>query len=113
MRMFMCRRCDGTIEYAREKGSGRLPWYCKPCVKAIEIDRIQLRNMADLLKRRAQRNPNCRDCGQPLAFDDSGPRRDMHTYCAPCRTARKRSQDSRRIGPRLRATKANQQEVAA
>jgi hypothetical protein len=113
MGMFMCRRCDVTIEYAREKRSGRLPWYCKPCVKAIEIDRIQLRNVADLLKRRAQRNPNCRDCGQPLVFDDSGPRRDMHTYCAPCRTKRKRSQDSRRVDAKPRSAETDRREVAA
>jgi len=102
MRLLNCRRCGETFKYAREPGQGRTPWYCKPCVKAIEIDRIQLRNVADLLKRRAQRNPNCRDCGQPLVFDGSGPRRDMHIYCAPCRTKRKRSQDSRRIDAKSR-----------
>ena len=113
MRLFNCRRCGGTIKYARASVQGRTPWYCKPCVKAIEIDRIQLRNVADRLKRRAKRNPNCRDCGQPLVFDDRGPRRDMHTYCAPCRTKRKRSQDSRRVDAKPRLAKTDQREVTA
>jgi hypothetical protein len=53
---------------------------------------------ADKAKRRAKRNPNCRDCQKPLAFDDIGERMDMRIYCDPCLTKRKRSQDSRRIG---------------
>ena len=84
MRMFMCRRCDGTIEYARETGSGRLPWYCRPCVEEIYVARIRARNAADKENRRAQRNPLCLACRQKLVRDDSGERMDMHLYCGPC-----------------------------
>ena len=83
MKLLECRRCGGTIEYARKSGRGRTPWYCKICVKAIEVERIQARNIADRARRRADREPLCRDCRMPLNFDDSGPRRDMHTYCLP------------------------------
>ena len=38
---------SGRIEYARETGSGRLPWYCRPCVEEIYVARIQARNAAD------------------------------------------------------------------
>ena len=108
MKLLECRRCGGTIEYARKSGRGRTPWYCKICVKTIEVERIQARNIADRAGRRADRDPLCRDCRMPLNFDDSRPRRDMHTYCAPCRTRRKRSQDGRRIGAKPRAAEANQ-----
>ena len=81
MRMFTCRRCHGTIEYHRDSGSGRLPWYCRPCIGEIYVARIQARNAADRTKRRAGRDPLCRDCRMPLKFDDSGQKRDMHTYC--------------------------------
>jgi hypothetical protein len=113
MRILTCRRCHGTIEYTRDTGSGRLPCYCKPCVKLIEVERIQARNAADRARRRAERDPLCRDCRLPLVFDDSGPRRDMHTYCAPCRTMRKRSQDSRRVDAKPRSAETDQREVTA
>ena len=112
MRMFMCRRCDGTIEYARETGSGRLPWYCRPCVEEIYVARIRARNAADKENRRAQRNPLCLACRQKLVRDDSGERMDMHLYCGPCLEKRKNSQDSRR-GGKLRVMESNEHEVTA
>ena len=42
MRMFTCRRCHGGSEYHRDSGSGRLPWYCRPCVEDIYVERIKL-----------------------------------------------------------------------
>jgi hypothetical protein len=102
----------GTLKYfvAGLNAADNSPEY-KP--QATPAGRTDLRNVADRLKRRAERNPNCRDCGQPLVFDGSGPRRDMHIYCAPCRTKRKRSQDSRRVHARPRLAETDQREVTA
>jgi hypothetical protein len=96
MRNYDCRRCGETIEHVCN--SGRKPWYCQPCIHEKYVERIQARNIADRTKRRALRNPNCRDCDQPLTFNDSGSKMDMRIYCNPCLTKGKRSQDSRRIG---------------
>jgi hypothetical protein len=96
MRLLNCRRCGARVEFAREYGRG--PWYCAPRVKAKEVERIHARNVQDRQKRRAERDPLCRDCRQLLVFDDSGAKRDMHLYCKKCITKRKRSQDSRRVG---------------
>ena len=68
MRLLSCRRCRGTIEYVRDTGSGRLPWYCKSCVAEIYVERIKARNIADRARRRAERDPLCRDCRMPLSL---------------------------------------------
>ena len=52
MRILNCRRCDEAIKYHRDFGSGRLPWYCRPCIEEIYVERIQARNAADRAKRR-------------------------------------------------------------
>jgi hypothetical protein len=48
---------------------GRIPWYCAPCVKAKDVERVQSRNVADRAKRRTLHDPLCRDCRRPLMFD--------------------------------------------
>jgi hypothetical protein len=101
MKTFQCRRCYALIKYKRESGSGRTPWYCRPCVQAKEVERIQLRNAQDRIKRLAKRDPLCGDCRQALEFDDSRSRRGMRIYCDACLTRRKRLQDSRRSGAGL------------
>ena len=67
-----------------------------------EVERIKIRNVQDRLRRLANRNPLCGDCRAVLAFDDSGSRRGMRRFCDSCLTRRKRAQDSRRNGVKLR-----------
>lgn len=94
MRSFNCHRCGGTIKHARE--TGRLPWYCQPCVKEKEVERIRARCEVDKAIRRESRDPDCQDCGNALVFDDSNPlRMDMHTICHVCTHKRKLAEDAR------------------
>jgi len=101
IKTFACHRCHHSFAYSRNAGSGRNPCYCRPCVKAKERERIQLRNVQDRAKRLMKRDPLCRSCRGPLVFNDSGVKRGMRLFCDPCRTKRKRSQDGRRNKSRL------------
>ena len=95
MRTFICIRCRQAFDHNKP---GRRPWRCKECIRAVEVERIQLRNISDRIKRLDSRDPLCRDCRAALVFDDTGARRCMRVYCDPCRAERKRSQDGRRNG---------------
>ena len=95
MRAFICIRCRQAFDHNKP---GRRPWRCRECIRAVEVERIQLRNISDRIKRLDARDPLCRDCKAALVFDDTGARRCMRVYCDPCRTKRKRGQDSRRNG---------------
>ena len=92
MRSFNCHRCGGTIQHARE--TGRLPWYCQPCLKEKEVERMLARCEVDKARRREVRNPNCRDCDQPLTFDDSGDKMDMRFVCDACQQKTKYAADA-------------------
>lgn len=94
-----CVDCDATLKRAF-KGSGRPPKRCDECrklhTKQCDLARYRARDEQAKVKRRAERNPNCLGCKQPMVRDDSGPIMDMRKYCGACITKRKRSQDSRR-----------------
>jgi hypothetical protein len=92
MRSCNCHRCGGTINHARD--TGRLPWFCQPCVKEKEVERIQARCEVDKARRRELRNPNCRDCDQPLTFDDSRDKMDMRFVCDACQQKTKYATDA-------------------
>jgi hypothetical protein len=96
MRSFNCHRCGGTINHARVSGSGRAPWYCRPCSKEKEVERMRARCEVDKARRRELRDPDCQECGSALVFDDSNPlRMDMHTICNACTHKRKLAEDAR------------------
>ena len=88
--MIECADCCATLKRVRDGVRG--PMRCDDCRnlhdkqrnKQHDTVRMKVRCEEDKAKRRALRNPNCRDCDQPLAFDDSGERMDMKIYCSPC-----------------------------
>jgi hypothetical protein len=98
-----CADCGATLKRVRDGVRG--PKRCDECRrehsrqrdKNYDHERMLVRCEREKARRRAERDPLCRQCQQPLAFDDSGIRMDMRIYCDPCLTKRKRSQDSRRF----------------
>ena len=48
MRTFICIRCRQAFDHNKP---GRRPWRCKECIRAVEVERIQLRNISDRIKR--------------------------------------------------------------
>ena len=68
IKTFACYCCHHLFAYSRNAGAGRNPCYCRPCVKAKERERIQLRNVQDRAKRLMKRDPLCRSCRNPLVY---------------------------------------------
>ena len=92
MRLFDCRFCGKTNLLAPKRG--RLPKFCVDCRRLHDIDRMLARCEVDKARRRELRNPNCRDCDQPLTFNDSGNKMDMRFVCDACQLKTKQATDA-------------------
>ena len=83
--------------------SGRLPWYCRPCIGEIYVARnkheMLLIGLSD--ERGVTRYAAIVVCHSSLTT--AAKSATCTPIAAPCRTKRKRSQDSRRIDAKPRA----------